>query len=194
MVSVMVVSALIIASPGIGFGVGEKLGEYLLAPSFFTVRIPIGESFVIAPDIDLGYYHQEEDADSAMEYEYTYGVGCNLYRALWKRERTELQGIIGAGFEISKGADEYYVSSADTLYHLKWTTSSHIYSIAYGLGMEQFLTDNLSFWIGSLSYFTMRGRKGEHKVDGETTYLYDRSSYSLGFENTQGHIYLIWYF
>jgi len=194
MVSVMVVSALIIASPGIGFGVGEELGEYLLAPSLFTVRIPIGESFVIAPDIDLGYYHQEGDGDSAMSYVLNLGVGCHLHRVLWKRERTGLHGIIGPRFEMSKGSDEYYVSSPDTLYHLKWTTDSHTYSFAYGLGMEQFLRDNLSLWIGSLSFITVKGRRTELEEDGETTYLYDRSSYSLGFDNMQAYVYLIWYF
>lgn len=195
MFSLIVVSALLMASPGIGFGVGQTLGHDLLMPSLFTVRIGVGESFLIAPEVNVSYSTLEADIDSTKDSDFVFGVESNLYRAFWKKERTAFYGIFGAGFEISRGTSDWYEYIApDSVQRVQQTTNSHTYGLNLGLGAEQLLTENLAVSINSLSSITLEGEKRERERNGDKETLYDRSGYSFDFQNLQCNIYLIWYF
>lgn len=180
----------------IGFGIGQTLGEHLLIPSLFTMRIQLSESFVVAPEIDFQYSSSEEAVDSIESSTYVVGLESNFHYSLVRRERTVFYGIGGIGFEISKDVSEWYEHQwyPDTLtIKVKHTTSKSSQGVNLGLGLEQFLTDNLSFLICSLSNLRRTTEKTDEKRNGETETLRDVSGFSLDFQNLKYCVYLIWY-
>jgi len=192
--NLIIVSFLFSANPNIGFGVGQTLGEHLLMPSLFTMRIGVREPFVIAPEVDIEYSSQEAEIDSTKDTDLSLGVECNLHYAFLRRGKTKFCGIFGVGANISKEVFEWYEHEwGDSLYKVKQTTTTYCYGLNLGLGMEQFLTDNLSIYISSLSNISFQDETREKQAKGETQTIHRRSGYCVDFQNLKCCIYLIWY-
>jgi hypothetical protein len=194
--NLIIALVLFAVNPNIGFGTGQILGEHLLMPSLFTMRIGIGKSFVIAPEVNVNYSSQEEEIDSTKGSDLTLGVEANFHYALLKRKKTGFYGIFGGGGEFSKRISEWYEhewGEPDSLYEVKRTTTTHSYGLNLGLGIERFLTDNLSVCVSSLSNVTMQDEKAEKEEKGEKEITYRNSGYSFDFQNLKCCVYLIWY-
>lgn len=180
----------------VGFGIGQTLGEHLLMPSLFTMRIPLGRSLVAAPEISFQYTSTEEEVDSIKGTDYVVGLESNFYYSVAKREKTTFYLIAGIGFELSKEVSEWYEHQwyPDTLTtKVKMTTLSSSQGLNLGLGLERFFTDNLSILICSLSNLRRMNEKVEEERNGETETLQDTSDISLDFQNLKCCIYLVWY-
>ncbi|OYD17335.1 hypothetical protein CH333_01110 [candidate division WOR-3 bacterium JGI_Cruoil_03_44_89] len=194
MVHFILLSLVIATQPKVGFGIGQTLGSHLLTPSLFTMRVPLGESFVIAPELNFAYSSSDAEIDSVTGSNYTVGIEGNLHYAILKRNKTSLYGIGGIGFKISKDTRNWYEHwYPDSLVEIEEVTSSHSYGINLGLGMEQFLRDNLSIYISSLSNITRTSEEKERKRDGEEETIRKNTDLSLDFQNLKCCIYLIWY-
>ena len=180
----------------IGFGIGQTIGEHLLMPSLFTMRIPLGKSIVVAPEVSLEYRSSKEAVDSIDDSAYTVGLESNFYYPLAKREKTVFYAISGIGFELSKEVSEWYEHHWDpdsSATKVKYTTSSSLQGLNLGLGLEQSLTDNLSLLVSSLSNLARTTEKVEEERNGKTDVLQDASDFSLNFQNLKYCVYLIWY-
>ncbi len=195
--NLLFVSVLLLANPKVGFGIGQTLGENLLKPSLFTMRIGIGESFIIAPEVDINYSSQEAKVDSLKDSYFTFDAESNFHYAFSKTKKTGFYGIFGLGTKIYKELSEWYEKefTADSIivYKIKETTNRTSYGINLGLGIEQFITKNLSFSISSLSNITMNNEKREKERKEEKETIYKSSGYSFDFQNLKCNIYLIWY-
>jgi hypothetical protein len=193
----LLLSLALASQPKIGFGIGQTLGSHLLAPSLFTMRVPIGKSFIIAPELNFAYSSSDAEIDSVTGSNYTVGIEGNLHYAILKRNKTSLYGIGGIGFETSKDTRNWYEHQywwpSDSLVEVEEVTSSHSYGINLGLGMEQFLRDNLSIYISSLSNITRTSEEKERKRDGEEETIRKNTDLSVDFQNLKCCIYLIWY-
>lgn len=195
-----VASVFLLATSGfgntIGFGIGQTIGGHLLSPSLFTMRIPLGQLLVAAPEVNFEYRSSEEAAEKIECSGYTIGFESNFYYPLAKREKMVFYAIAGIGFEFSKESSEWYEYQwyPDTLTtKVKETTSSSSQGLNLGLSLEQSLTDNLSLLISSLSNLTRTTEKVEEERDGETDVMQDVSGFSVDFQNLKYCVYLIWY-
>lgn len=194
MISLLVVSALVMAGPGLGFGVGQTLGGHLLMPSLFTMRIGAGEPFIIAPELNVSYSSDEDDIDSTKGSDFVFGLESNFHRAFWKKGGTGFYGIFGLGVEISKQTSQWYeYVYPDSAYRLDETTDSRTFGLNLGLGMEQFFRDNLSVCMSSLSNLSIESQKRKREENGLKTVIFDRSGYTFDFQNLRCNIYLVWY-
>ena len=180
----------------IGFGVGQTIGGHLLTPSLFTMRVPLGKSFVAAPELNFEYSTSEEAVDSAETSAYTIGVESNFYYSIAEREKTVFYAIGGVGFEFSRDVLEWYEYEwyPDSLtIKVKQTVSSSSQGLNLGLGLEQFFTDNLSLLVCTLSNLKRTTEKVEETRNDEAEILQDASDFSLDFQNLRYCVYLIWY-
>lgn len=194
MVSLVVVSALICASPSVGFGVGQTLGDHLLTPTLFTMRVGVGKSLVIAPEVNVRYSHSDDDIDSTEWSDLALGVESNFYRAFWKGDRTGFYGVLGVGAELSRETSQYYEHHyPDSVYSVKETVDTRVYGLNLGLGIEHFFRNNLSLCITSLSNILYESEKSEREWNGQKAVSYDRSGYSFDFQNLRCNIFLVWY-
>lgn len=181
---------------GIGFGVGQTLGEHLLMPSLFTMRIQLTQSLLVAPEVDFRYSTSDEAVDSIKGSTYAIGIESNFYYSVVKRERTSLFAIVGIGLEFSKETSEWYEHEwyPDTsTIEVKSTTSESSQGLNFGLGLEQSLTDNLSILISSLSNMMITKLKQEEERGGDRQTLQDTRDFILDFQNLKCCIYLVWY-
>ncbi|MCK4306656.1 hypothetical protein KAW50_00350 [candidate division WOR-3 bacterium] len=200
MKSFIIASILFIATSGagkrIGFGVGQTIGEHLLTPSLFTMRITIGKSFVIAPEVNFRYGSSDAGIDSIKTSTFGMGLESNLYYSLVKKEKTKFYGIGGIGFESSTEVREWYEHEyhPDTLViKVEHTTSTSSQGLNLGLGLEHFLTNNLSLFISSLSNIKRTSEKIKEEKKGDTETMRDTSGFLFDFQNLKCCIYLIWY-
>lgn len=179
----------------IGFGFGQTLGEHLLTPSLFTMRIKSGESFYIAPEVNFNFSSSEDKIDSHESSTTLIGVETNIFRVMKRKERTRLYGIFGVGFERYKTTSKWYVwewlegeNVKVERTNLRTTLGGNL-----GLGFERFLTSNLSLNINSISNFNAVWEKTEEDREGEKETLEDSFGFSIDFQNLKCCIYLIWY-
>ena len=180
--------------PKIGFGLGQTLGRHLLTPSQFTMRVPLGESFVISPELKCAYSSSDAEIDSVSSSDFIIGLEGNLHYAIFKKDNTCFYGIGGIGFKISRDTKNWYEHSyLDSLVEIKEISSYHSYGINLGLGMEHFLKDNLSIYISSLSDITTNYEETERKENGEKETIERKNYLSLNLQNLKSCIYLIWY-
>jgi hypothetical protein len=198
MVNFIIASILFMTNPNIGFGIGQTLGEHLLTPSLFTMRIRVGEFFVIAPEMNIKYSSHEAEIDSIKDSDLTFGIESNFHYAFIKRNRTGFYGIFGVGGELSKEISEWYEREyvhpdSFDVYEVKVTTTTNSYGVNLGLGMEQFLTNNLSIFISSVSNITLEDIKRDKKEKGEKQTIFKNSGYTFDFQNLRCCIYLVWY-
>jgi len=180
----------------IGFGIGQTIGEHLLTPSLFTMRIPLGQSMVVAPEVNFQYNSSDETVDSINGSAYTIGMESNFYYSVARREETAFYAIAGMGVEFSREVSEWYEHDwypEPFTTKVKQTTSISSQGLNLGLGLERSFTDNLSLLICTLSNLTRTTEKVEEKRNGETEVLEDVSDWSLDFQNLKYCVYLIWY-
>jgi len=178
----------------IGFGFGQTLGEHLLTPSLFTMRIKSGESFYIAPEVNFNFSSSENKIDSHESSTTLIGAETNIFRIMKGKERTRLYGIFGVGFERYKTTSKWYewewlgedVKVERT--NLRTTLGGNL-----GFGFERFLTSNLSLNINSISNLNAVWEKTEEDREGEKETLEDSFGFTIDFQNLKCRIYLIWY-
>ncbi len=198
MKSFIIISILFIATSvtgkRIGFGIGQTIGGHLLTPSLFTMRITLGKSFVIAPEVNFKYGSSDAGMDSIKTSDFAIGIESNFCYSLVNKEKTKFYGIGGVGFETSTETREYYKTYyPDSLAKVERTTSTSSQGLNLGLGLEHFLTKNLSFCISSLSNINRTSEEIKEMEDGDTETTRDTSAFLFDFQNLQCCIYLIWY-
>lgn len=189
---VILLALMLAAQPKIGFGIGQTLPGHLLVPSLFTMRIPLGKSFVIAPELNFAYSAYDGEVGNVTGAYYTIGIEGNLSYRILKREGMRLYAIAGIGFELSRDRKEWYEGTHWPRL-IEELDSSHSYGLNLGLGMEQFLRTNLSIYIASLSNIRVSYRKMERTELEETVTIREDRDFSINFQNLRCAIYLIWY-
>lgn len=192
MVSLVLASAIVAASPTIGFGVGQYLDGYLLSPEIFTMRIVAGDKYIISPELKIEYSHSGDDADDTEDLELELGLGASIQRAIWKPEPNGLYAVLGPSVIYERRSYEYYPSfEPDSLHSRDETT--HRYYLELGLAMEYFLTHSLSISVTTLSGLGLRFDKYEYKVDGQQHSSHDRSTWLIDLDSLDCVMFIIWY-
>ncbi len=193
MVYFILLSLVLANQPKIGFGFGQTLDGHLLIPSLFTMRVSLGESFVIAPELNFTYSSSDAEIDSVTGSGYTAGIEGNLYYSILKKKDMGFYGIGGFGFGMSRNTRIWYQRDWESLWKVEETTSSKFYGVNLGLGMEQFLIDRLSICISSMSNITLTYEETKRKLNGEEKTIRKNRDLSIDFQNLRCCIYLIWY-
>ena len=180
----------------IGFGVGPYSGGSIWEPSVFSMRISPFGPIVIEPRVVYSSDVTDNKIDSTKVTTSNVGLAIRGLFPFLKKEKSNLYGTFGFGFDTPKTVYESYATdSTTTVIGYSTTTSGTTYDIFFGVAFEHFINSNFSVCISSESSYGGSSSKTEWKSDAspDPTITSNSSGTDLFFGNTKFGLMFFWY-
>ncbi len=171
----------------IGFGVGPYPGGSIWEPAYFSMRVGVGP-VVIEPSVLYSLYTSDNEIDSLKITNSDIGFSIRGLFPFIKKEKSNLYGTFGFGFDMLKDIYDYYTTSSS-----KITNSTTTYGIPLGLALEHFVTPNFSVCISSENFFGGSSEENKMESGGQTTTTKEPSITNILLGNLYFSLMFFWY-